>query len=87
MSRSLPANNPGAAFAPDASVRQGALRHRRWLPLLAFLLSVMGVLLIGISVYQTQREQTRRQTEVQLASLGEQRVEQMVDWLDGLRRR
>ncbi len=54
---------------------------RLWLPLLAFAVSVVGLILIGIATYQNQRDQTRTHMEAQLRAIGEFRIGQVGRWL------
>jgi len=56
-----------------------------WLPLIAFLSSVAGLILIGVISYQHQRDQMRSQVEAQLSVIGEFRIGQLKHWMSETR--
>jgi diguanylate cyclase (GGDEF)-like protein/PAS domain S-box-containing protein len=75
------ANSP--QHAPEAP--QISSMRRLWLPQITFILSVIGVFLIGLGLFQNQREHIRAHYEAQLVTIGEQRIEELTHWLTTVR--
>ena len=56
-------------------------RRSRWIPLLAFVVSAIGLILIGFITYQSQRDQNREHIAGQLRAIGDYRVAQLSRWI------
>jgi diguanylate cyclase (GGDEF)-like protein/PAS domain S-box-containing protein len=71
-----------AGFAEDR--RAVAIEApNNWIPLATYALFALGLILIGLTAFQTQRDQLRASSESQLRSVGELRVGQISTWLHG----
>lgn len=64
-----------------ASASTQSPRPSFWLPLLAFMVSAIGLILIGFITYQSQREQVRAHVEAQLRAVGDFRIGQLKRWV------
>lgn len=69
----------------DSAVIHNKMLKRLRLPQLAFIAIVIGVVLVGFSIYRAQLERTRGYIEAHLASIGERQVAEVSNSLASLR--
>jgi PAS domain S-box-containing protein/diguanylate cyclase (GGDEF)-like protein len=77
--------NSGKSPKQTSMTPEAGLMRRIWVPQITFVLSVIGVFLIGLGLYQNQRDHIRAHHEAQLVTIGEQRIEQLTHWMTTVR--